>query len=142
MPELDDSAPIADDELLYRRIPASQNWYHPGEPWALDAEAFKPRKSGPFPDTTGISLFRAKFYDSPADVGSTRKGFYVAVLRAGDLRIAQIDVTAKPDPDHPGHAELPQLRADNQKTDECRNLMLLLTESLCLRVEGPFRLEE
>lgn len=138
MPKLDDSEPIADDELLYRRIPVSQHWYHPGEPDELEAEAFKPRKSGNAPDTTGLSLVRAKFYQSPSEVGRSAKGFLVAVLKTGDLRKAGIVVEPRPDAATPGHVELPQLRADNQKSTDCRELMQKLAQSLWLSVEGPF----
>lgn len=138
MPELDDTEPIADDELLYRRVPVAKQHYHRGRELPLDAEAFLPRKSGSAPDTTGISLVRAKFYNSPQETGKSQKGFYVAVLRAGDLREAGIDMEILPDPMQPGHVQLPQLRTAKQKSVECRNLMKRLAEKLCLRVEGPF----
>lgn len=45
---------IDDDEILYRRIPVSKEWYVDD---VLYPEAFAPRKE----DVTGLSLFRKHF---------------------------------------------------------------------------------
>jgi len=54
MPGHDGTEPVANDELLYRRIPVSKGWYDQGE---VSPEAFHPRKN----ETGGISLFRNKY---------------------------------------------------------------------------------
>jgi hypothetical protein len=123
--------PIADDEVLYRRIPVSKGWY---DAQGVSPEAFDPRKD----ETTGISIFRAKYknIDEVAQ-GPSKRGYYVAVLRAGDLRQHGIQVVPRPLPGDPGHAELPELTCDARLTPPCEERKLRLAE-LCLRVEGPF----
>ena len=39
----DDAQPVADDELLYRRIPVSQHWYDPAADPKPLLHAFRPR---------------------------------------------------------------------------------------------------
>lgn len=138
---LDGTEAIEDDELLYRRIPASQNWYNPDQDPPLSPEAFKPTKY----DDDGISFSRAK-YSSIEDVGREKEGrkYYVAVIRAGD--IASIGIQVVPDPisndptlgDDPGHAIIPRMNFENRKEDSCREWKNVLATKLCLRVEGPF----
>jgi hypothetical protein len=124
--------PIADDELLYRRVPVSKEWYSPEK--GLSPEAFDPLES----DVTGISVSRAK-YKSVEDAakGKSKKGYYVAVLRAVDLRTVGIEIQPQPLPDDPGHAELPQLRYDNRTDEELLERKNRLAD-LPIRVEGPF----
>jgi hypothetical protein len=131
MPGHDGTEPVADDELLYRRIPVSKGWCTQKR---LSPEAFDPRKS----ETSGISVYRQK-YKSIQEVakGKSTQGYYVAVLRAGDLRNHSIEVVPRPRLNDPGHAELPDLTCDNRLTQEALERKLRLTE-LCVRVEGPF----
>ena len=119
MPIPDESAPIDDDEILYRRIPAALNLYDPNAEPRLLPDAFRPNQN----DTTGLSVYRAR-YRAIEDVARGREGkkYYVAVLRAGDL----------------GHAELPGLTYQDRKSDEALEWKALLAQQLCLRVEGPF----
>ncbi|GIW91112.1 MAG: hypothetical protein KatS3mg109_1544 [Pirellulaceae bacterium] len=73
--------------------------------------------------------------------GRPGKTYYVAVLRAGDLRRYGIEVVARPQTPEgydPAHAELPQLNAGNRRTDETLERQRLLAEKLCLCVKGPF----
>ena len=130
--------PIADDEFLYRRVPAS------AQPQRIDPvkrevndQAFAPHKTQ---DVSGLSVSRAK-YKAIEEAGQGRPGksYYVAVLRAGDLRQHGIVVEPRPRPEEndPGHAELPQLNAENYKDSDTLERQRILV-SLCLRVEGPF----
>ena len=129
--------PIEDDELLYRRIPVSMGWFVANR---LSAQAFGPRKD----ELTGISVFREK-YKSLEDAarGKSKQGYYVAVLRAGDLRHRGIEVVPRPNlPDgqyDPAHAELPDLNAATYTDDITLERQRILAEELCLRVEGPFQ---
>jgi hypothetical protein len=126
----DGTDPIADDELLYRRIPVSKGWY---DEQGLSAEAFDPRPD----EETGISIYRAKYVSlEKAAQGKSKKGYWVAVLRAGDLRRHGIRVEPRPLPEDPGHAELPDLTCHNRDSAEARERQQRLVE-LCLRVEGP-----
>lgn len=135
----DEPEPISDDELIYRRVPASMNWFDPVTR-ILRPEAFGPHKQR---DLTGVSVTRAKFKTIElAAEGKSVKGYYVAVLRVGDLRNANYIV--KPQPHVPGgydisHAELPDLNAANFDAMETLERQRELADKLTLRVEGPFK---
>ena len=130
--------PIDDDELLYRRIPTSTDWYDPSLR-ELTPQAFAPHKKR---DTSGLSVSRAKYKSiEEAARGRPGKSYYVAVLRAGDLRNCGINAIPRPKtPDgfDKAHAELPDLNAANHDSDETISRQRLLAEELCLRVEGPY----
>ncbi len=85
----DGSELIADHEIFYRRIPAASGFYDPLVDPRPSPLAFRPTKN----DTTGLSLSRAK-YTALETAGSGRDGkqYYVAVLRAGELRRLGMDV--------------------------------------------------
>lgn len=124
--------PINGDELLYRKVPVLPEWV---DAHGLSDEAFKPRKG----DTTGLSLERAKYRSiEDAGRGKSKKGYYVAVLRAGDLRDAGIRVEPRPVEGNPGHCEIVDLTYANRKSDSSLGLMRKLAKELHLRVEGPF----
>lgn len=129
----DGTEPIADEELLYRRVPASMGWYNPVT--GLNPQAFAPRKD----DSAGISVSREKYKSiEDAAKGQAGKMYYISVLRAGDLRRNGIEVVPEPHPGDCGHAELPDLNAANRKADKTLELQRLLAQELCVRVEGPF----
>jgi hypothetical protein len=134
-PGVDDGTePIADDELLYRRIPTSVPWYSASA--GLSSQAFAPHTKN---DITGLSVSRAKYKSIQAAAkGRPGKSYYVAILRAGDLRQRGIQVVPHPLPEDPGHAELPDLNAGNRETDETLERERVLAQELCLQVEGPF----
>lgn len=125
--------PIADEELLYRRVSERSGWY--SRKTGLNAEAFAPHKQN---DITGLSVARGNYksIEQSAQPKPDRP-YYVAVLRAGDLRHKGIQVVPRPILGDPGHAELPELNAGNRKSDRTLELQRILVE-LCLRVEGPF----
>ena len=83
MADFDSVQPVLDDEVLYRRIPASTGWYQGDKVPPLDPEAFRPNRY----DITGISLSRENHTPiEEAARGQPGKDYYVAVFRAGDLR--------------------------------------------------------
>ena len=139
MAHADGTEPIDDEELLYRRIPASQDWYDPSKEPNLAVPAFRPRKY----DTTGISLSRAKYKSLREAAQNPRgKSCYIAVLRAGDLRSAGIEVVPRPEDGDPGHAEIPSLNYENRKSDQAKEWIVLLAHELAKEVEGPFEGED
>ncbi len=126
--------PIADDELLFRRVPSLLPWYDAVKK-SLRPEAFRPNKDR---DLTGISVWREKYKAiEDAARGRPGKSYYIAVLRAGDLRQRGFLINPRPLPDDPGHAELPELNATNAKDSMTLERERLLA-SLCVRLEGPF----
>jgi hypothetical protein len=131
------SAPDAEDaidngERLFRRIPLSMGWYDEISR-EVSPEAFQPRRD----DTTGLSIYREKFIvlENVAH-GPSKRGYYVAVLTAGQLRANGITVQ-QDDPHNPAHAILPELRIDNRESNEALELMQKLSR-LVIEVAGPF----
>lgn len=128
-----DAEVIADDELIYRRIPVSQGWYDPESKSPPSPKAFRPHRN----DKDGLSVTRAKFRTASKVAQNTRgRKFFVATLRVGGLREHGLDVVAEPVKGNPGHAIILGLRYDNRRQTE--DLQLLLAEKLCLRIDGPF----
>ncbi len=139
MTELPDVALISDDEILYRRIPASTGWCDPSRTPVLEPEAFRPNKN----DVSGISLSRQKYNTiEQAARGQPGKSYYVALLRAADIRAAGMDIVHMPLPDDPGHTEIPDLNYENRKSKQAIEWRTLLAEKLCLQIEGPFSSRE
>jgi hypothetical protein len=125
--------PIADDELLYRRVPESYYDAAAGRPLHT---AFGPHKTR---DTTGLSLARAKYKTAAqaAHCPQVGKAYYIAVLRAADVRRAGMAIEPRPTADDPAHCELSDLRADNYRETVTLERQRKLVE-LCLEIQGPF----
>jgi hypothetical protein len=134
-----DVDPIADDEVLCRRIPASTGWYGPSRSPPLEPEAFRPNKN----DTHGLSVSRQKYKSvEQAARGQPGKTYFVALLRAGDIRAAGMEVVPRPLPDDPGHAEIPELTYDTRKSKLAIEWRTRLAGELCLYIEGPLGASE
>ncbi len=126
--------PIVDDEILYRRVPESQNWFDPMTR-DLSPAAFGPNKR----DLTGISLSRAKLRSlDDAARGKAGKRYYVAKLRVCDLLNEGIRIVPTPTKDDLGHAELPDLNAGNRRSDDVVKVTNTLAKKLVFEVVGPF----
>jgi hypothetical protein len=136
MPILDGNKPIGDEEILYRRVPVSQNWYDPTSGQKISSKAFAPRPE----DTTGLSLSRDQEYNTPeqAAKGPSKKGYYVACVRAGDLRKSGLRVVPRPIDGNPGHAEIENLTASIRDSNEGLTFAMQLAEKHCYDVIGPF----
>ena len=100
---------IADDEVLYRRIPPGKDWFEP--PDRISSFNFKLP-----PDKLGISVYRAITVDVAGVLSAPRAipGSGVARATAGQIRAAQdgngnplaLDVVPVDDENDPGHAEI------------------------------------
>ena len=128
----DGTEPVDDHETLYRRIMLEH--FDPDQGLEPSPKAFHPRKY----DQTGLSVFRAK-YATPEDVARNDRGkrYYIAVLRAVDLRANGLDVIPRTEGNVPGHAELPGLTYENRYTDAAVEAKQLLARKLCLKILGP-----
>lgn len=132
------SEPISDDEVVYRRVPASPNpgWYDPSQSDKPSPYAFRANQH----DSDGRSLARKKYASAEEACAKGREGkdYFVVELRAGDL--AERGLTLKPAPldEDPGHCILTDIRAENARIDEVHQLRLLLAEELTRDVLGPF----
>lgn len=131
----DGSEPIADYEILFRRIPAASGFFDPLVDPNPSPMAFRPTTQ----DLTGLSLSRAK-YATAEQAGRGREGkrYYVAVLRAGELKRLGMNIVPRPLDDDPGHCEIAELTYANRKAMPYAERQALLAEQLCLRIEGPF----
>jgi len=123
---------VTDDEILYRRIPVS--WYSP-DTKSLSPEAFKPGKH----DDTGLSVTRAAYVEiQAAAVGRLGKSYYVAILRAKDLRSRGIQIISDPQEGNPGHALLPEVNYGRRKSEQVLEWALAMAKELTFEVRGPF----
>ena len=125
---------IADDELLFRRIPEATHWYNPDTEF-IDPAALTPNKN----DVTGLSVGRAAFRDSAREASKGRAGkrYYVAVIPAAVAKASGAVIVPRPLPNDPGHAEISNLTYQTRKNDDARKLIEALRNAV-LRVEGPF----
>lgn len=125
---------IADDELLFRRIPEATHWYRPDTGF-IDPAALTPNKS----DITGLSIGRAAFDSTEREAAKGRAGkrYYVAVLPAAAAKAAGAVIVPRPLANAPGHAEIANLTFQTRRTDESRKLVEALRTAV-IRVEGPF----
>ena len=100
---------IADEEVLYRRIPPGNDWFEP--PDRISSFNFKLR-----PDELGISVYRA-IAVSAAEVLSkseAKPGSRIAQASVGPIRAAcdgkgeplHLDVVPVNEENDPGHAEI------------------------------------
>lgn len=134
MSESELGVPIDDDELLLRRIPASQNWVS-ADKASVDPLAFRPSER----DVSGLSFGRAK-YNTPvqeAAKGGHGKQFYVAVRSVDRMRGAGMQVVGKPLTDDLGHAEVADLTFTNRRSDRVRELVQRL-RACVVEIQGPF----
>jgi hypothetical protein len=135
------SEPIADHEILFRRVSRNSGWYDPQSDRPVAWEAFRPRED----DVNGLSVWRAK-YRTPEEVAAAgarpRSVYYVLVLRAGTLRGAGVTVVASPEVGAPGHASLTNLSTDYYRGEEDKNRITHLADHIAREliesVEGPF----
>lgn len=124
---------IADDEVLYRRIPPGSKWFEPPE--RISSYNYKLR-----PHEVGISVYRAVVIDVAGVLGKPEAiaGSHVAGTTARDIRAARngkgeplgLDVVAVNDENDPGHAEI---RGDS---------LVHRASSAAKALKKPFRLAE
>jgi hypothetical protein len=106
---MDERDPVDDGEFVYRRI--HRAFLNPTAPIPIQFPAFRPT---PY-DTTGLSVFRARFLVQPQDTladaaPGKAKDYYVARLAVRDLRSLGLTVVPEPDPAGPlGHAVIAEL---------------------------------
>jgi hypothetical protein len=125
----DGNEPIADDEILYRRIPLV--WNNP----ELNPQAFAPNKDR---DITGLSLTRAKYKSkAEAAIGQPGRKYFVAELTANDIRAKGLTLIPKPLPGDPGHCEISEMNSGTRKDTRTIDLQEEL-KGIAKNVQGPF----
>jgi len=132
----DGDEPIADEEIIYRRVP--KDHYPPPRKGKPSPKAFRPKDY----DTDGISLTRAKYSTiDKAARGSREIPAFVAVLMARGVRELGLTLQPDPQPDDPGHFLIPKLDYARRKLDWSEASQVQLAEELC-RMENPLRIDE
>jgi len=124
--------PISDEEIVYRRIPAT--WY-PDQTRVINDQAFAPHKHN---DHDGLSVSRAKFND-PEDATkrvASGKKFFLARLSVHDLKKIGLSVIPAPLDNDPGHAVIPEINASNRGEKLTLERQRQLVQ-LCMDVIGP-----
>ncbi len=129
--------PIANDELVYRRVP--EVFYDPNSNRPLAWEAFRPNKN----DTDGLSVWLSK-YVSPSDVAQRNarfgKRYYVLEIAVTDLRELGIEVISTPEHGELGHASLATMTYAAYQAD--KNLISELAKRITLEfkhiIYGPY----
>lgn len=110
---------IADEEILYRRIPPGERWFEP--PDRITSANFKLGTNEDGTKEEGLSVYRASIV-TPAEVlekPNAIPGSRIACAEAGKIRALQggdkkpghkkplhLDVVIVNDEDDPGHAEI------------------------------------
>lgn len=109
--EISEESPISEDEILYRRIPASH--YSSDLNCPVLADGFRPSSL----DEDGISFYRAKFTDPKSTLLSAREEkrgtYYVAKIKVKDIVSLSLPIklTIIPDPCPPvkGHCLITEI---------------------------------
>jgi hypothetical protein len=123
--------PVGNQEFILRRIHAS--YYRDGLPNPVQRAAFRPTKH----DTTGLSVYRARFVQQIMDVlrlvAEEKRGqYHICRLAVRDLK--KLGLTVVPDPapeDIPGHCIIPELswpkyQAEHDKLAEIQEKLAIL----------------
>jgi hypothetical protein len=104
-------APLSDDEIVFRRIPASHPWFEPPDRISTANYKLDSRRN-----EQGLSVYRNDVVS--ADEVLTRPeavpGSFLTFAKVGDIRSLKngkgedldLDVIAVDDDDNPGHAEI------------------------------------
>ena len=133
----DSSGLVEDNELIYRRVVQTTNFYNQNQNPALSTMAFKPTDA----DVDGISVTRATLLQGNAEaaaaLGFAGKNYYIIELVAGDLRNEGLTVVADPSTNDPSHAIIPALNKATRNLPEVKNLMDR-ARRLNFNVYGPF----
>jgi len=117
--------PVEDSEFVYRRI--HRSFYDPSLSVPIQLAAFRPNER----DTTGLSVFRARFVqpgETLSSIAEAKRNDYLVVrIAVRDLIRLGLSVVPEPAPDGPaGHAIIPELRWDAYQTDKQRLKEILL----------------
>jgi hypothetical protein len=132
-------------EVIYRRIFAGEDSgnYNPSADPPIGSGGFNPTPE----DTDGISVTRARYGATPADVGALGtlgKKYVVVGLLAGDLEAKGMKV--KPDPDlatgNIGHAIIPAINYIDHKNKATKKKIAELKQEAKglprVSLDGPF----
>ena len=136
----DGSEPLADDEIVFRRVTEKSGWYKPESGRPLAWLAFRPNQN----DVDGLSVWREKYYKTAKQAAATGampgRRYFVVSLRVAQLRQAGIVVEPSPEDGGPGHASLVNVNASAyaENSNSVRGLAEKIASDLIERVEGPF----
>lgn len=122
-----DPQPLAADEIVFRRIPASvPKWTQGGK---VHPSAFLPNKR----DVDGVSLCRVSSAREAAATGRRGAEFYAVAIPVSKMRERGMTVTA----DRTDHAFIQGWTFENRERIE-RSGDAVYLAAICGPVEGPF----
>lgn len=126
------SEPIADGEILYRRLSATQL---PSREQPLPPVTFEPHDD----DDDGICLARAK-YVTPERVAASGAGrwYYAVEITAAAIRALGLDVVPDPIEGEPWHCRVPDLKYEDPPSDASLSQQMALARTGRLAAGGPF----
>lgn len=106
----DPSAPVSDDEYVFRRILNKLDVYDPSLPEPILYTAFRPSAD----DEDGISLYReacGATSEMIAKSGGNPAGYHVVRMPVKAIRDLGLTVRPTPEHDHeiPGHVSIPEI---------------------------------
>jgi hypothetical protein len=134
---------IADDEIVYRRVPAKLEYYVPANDRPVQWITFQPNRN----DLSGISVWRAKHVRPDEAVQTARPGrsYYLIALNVSDLRRLGAEVVASPGEGGPGHASITSLSWSRYRGPQKKDVMELASRiafEACQVVLGPFHVPD
>ena len=123
MDTLDAGDRIADDEIVYRRVPALLAFYNPDSDRPVLWISFQPNRN----DLSGISVWRAKSVQPDEAVQTARRGksYYLIALKVSDLRRLGAEVVASPEEEGVGHATITSLSWNRYRGSQKKDVMEL-----------------
>ena len=130
---------IADDEIVYRRVPANVDFYDPVSDRPVQWITFQPNRN----DLSGISVWRAKSVQPDEAVQTARRGksYYLIALKVSDLRRLGAEVVASPEKEGFGHATITSLswtRYRGDQKNDVKELAMRIAIEASKNVLGPF----
>lgn len=139
MQEGDGSERIADNEIIYRRLPSNAEYYDPACNPPIQWIAFKPNEH----DSTGISVWRAKSLSraEAATLNARRgKSYYLVAIKVAELRRLGAEIESTPVEGGAGHASIVSLSWRRYQSE--KNAVMELAQRLArdahYEVHGPF----
>lgn len=134
-----ETSPIADDEIVLRRVSETSGYYDPESDRPFAWVAFRPNEK----DVRGLSVWRERYKTPEQAAGiNARPGrrYFIFKLNVGVLREAGVIVEPSTDEGGAGHASLVNLNPRRYAEDKnaVQELARTIAEELVECVEGPF----
>lgn len=142
MDAIEGNESIANDEFIFRRVPARVDFYDPTSDRPVQWITFKPNPR----DSSGISVWRGKHLSPEEAVRAHArpgKAYYLIRLTVRDLRHLGAEIAATPDEGGTGHASIANLSWSRYQGPERLSVLelakRLATQACQSQALGPFQ---